>query len=105
MAAKKNSKMQNGSTSVLRRESSPNDVIRRILSKSPEIDAVFLVTDESHVVHVFSVVREFHANLYDKLLKRERTIEDELTNIAFEFHVRAHQGREPALAVPFEAQL
>ena len=78
------------------------DVIRRALSRVPTIDAVFLLTDDANVVHVFSVVREFQSKLYDKLLTKERAIEKDLPEIAFEFHVRAHQGREPAEAVPFD---
>lgn len=81
------------------------DVIGRALSKTPEIDAVFLLTDDGNVVHVFSVVREFESKIYDKLLKKERSLEKDLPEITFEFHVRAHQGRAPAQAVPFEAEL
>ena len=81
------------------------DMIRRVLSRTPEIDAVFLMTDDANVVHVFSVVREFRPRIYDKLLKEERMIEEDFPEIPFEFHVRAHQGREPAEAVPFDAEL
>lgn len=89
----------------MKRPASCADVIRHALSKTPEIDAVFLLTDDANVVHVFSVVREFQSKLYDKLLKQERAIEKDLPEIVFEFHVRAHQGREPAESVPFEADL
>lgn len=81
------------------------DAIRRALSKMPVIDAVFLLTDDANVVHVFSVVREFQPKLYDRLLEKERAIEKDLPHIAFEFHVRAHQGRAPVQCVPFEAEL
>ena len=63
------------------------------------------IRDDANVVHVFSVVREFESKIYEKLLKRERAIERNLSQVSFEFHVRAHQGREPAQAVPFKAEL
>ncbi len=81
------------------------DAIGFFLSKISEIDAVFLLRDDAKVVHVFSVVREFRPNLYDKLLPKENAIEGKIPEITFEFHVRAHQGRDPAEAVPFDAEL
>jgi hypothetical protein len=38
------------------------------------------------------------------LLKQERRIEREFPQVQFEFHTRAHQGREPIRAVPFGSQ-
>jgi hypothetical protein len=105
MAVKKKPTTGNRSTAVMKRAASCEDVIRRVLSKAPEIEAVFLLTDDANVVHVFSVVREFQSKLYDKLLKKERAIEMVLPEVLLEFHVRAHQGRKPAQAVPFEAEL
>lgn len=102
---KKKPKVGTGSTVVMKCTASCADVICRALSKTPAIDAVFLLTDDANVVHVFSVVREFQSKLYDTLLRKERAIEKALPEIAFEFHVRAHQGREPAEAAPFEAEL
>ncbi len=102
---KKKPKVGNGATAVVKCSASCADVIRRSISKTPEIDAVFLLTDDANVVHVFSVVREFQSKIYDTLLKKERAIEKDLPEIAFEFHVRAHQGREPAESVPLEAEL
>jgi len=102
---KKKPKVVNGSAVAMKCPAICGDVVRRSLSKTPEVDAVFLLTDDSNVVHVFSVVEEFQAKLYDKLLKKERAIEKALPQIAFEFHVRAHQGRTPAQSVPFEAEL
>ena len=105
MAVKRKPKMGNGSTVVVKRPASCAGAIRRVLSKIPEIDAVFLLRDDANVIHVFSVVREFQARIYDRLLKKEHAIEEDLPESAFEFHVRAHQGREPAQSVPFEAEL
>jgi hypothetical protein len=102
---RKKSKVENGSSAVMKSPGSCEDVIHRALSKMPEIDAVFILTDDANVVHVFSVVREFQSKLYDKLLKKERAIEQSLPQITFEFHVRAHQGRAPAQSVPFDAEL
>lgn len=105
MVVKKKPTGQNGSTVVMKSRAGCADVIRGALSRMPEIDAVFLLTDDTNVVHVFSVVKEFQSKIYDKLLKKERAIEKDLPFIAFEFHVRAHQGRPPAQAVPVEAEL
>ena len=105
MALKKKPTTRNGSTLVSKRAVSCEDVIRRILSKAQNVEAVFLLTDDADVVHVFSVVREFQSKLYDELLKKERAVEKVLPEIVFEFHVRAHQGRKPAQAVPCEAEL
>ena len=90
---------------VLKQPASCADAIRRSLSKMPGIDAVFLLKDDANIVHVFSVVRDFQSKIYDQLLKKEHAIEMALPEIAFEFHVRAHQGREPARAVPVDAEL
>jgi len=75
------------------------------LSKLSEIDAVFISTDASNVVHVFSVVRDYQSKMYDKLLRKERLVEKDFPGIVFEFHLRAHQGRKPHRAVPFGSQL
>lgn len=98
-------KPKKGSTPVMNRPASCADVIRHVLSKTPEIEAIFLLRDDANVVHVFSVVKEFQSKIYDKLLKKERAVEKAFPEIAFEFHVRAHQGREPAQSVPLEAEL
>jgi hypothetical protein len=104
-AATKKSAPTNESTLAMKCAASCEDVIRRVLCKAPEIEAVFLLTDDACVVHVFSVVREFQSKFYDKLLKKEHAIEHALPEILFEFHLRAHQGRKPVQAVPFEAEL
>ena len=105
MTVKKKPTTRNGSIALGKRAASCEDVIRGVLSKAREIEAVFLLTDDAEVVHVFSVVREFQSTLYDKLLKKEHAIEKALPEILFELHVRDHQGRKPAQAVPFEAEL
>lgn len=90
---------------VISRAESYQDVIARHLSKIADIDAVYLLADDTNVVHVFSVVKDYQSEIYDRLLKKERAIEKKCKHVAFEFHVRAHQGREPSEAVPYEAQL
>ena len=105
MTVKKKPKVGIRSTVVMKCAPSCADVIHRALSKTPALAPGILLADDANVVHVFSVVREFQSKLYDNLLKKERAIEKDLPEIAFEFHVRAHQGREPAEAVPFEAEL
>lgn len=81
------------------------ELIGRILAGMREVDAVFLLRDGGGVLHVYSVVREFQPEIYGRLLKKERLIEGKLSQIAFEFHVRAHQGREPEEAVPVQAKM
>jgi hypothetical protein len=105
MGVNKRRTSANGSAVAAKSPASWVQVIRGVLSKSPQIDAVFLLRDDANVVHVFSVVRDFQPKIYDQLLKQERVIEKDLPEIAFEFHVRAHQGRQPAQAVPFDAEL
>jgi hypothetical protein len=79
--------------------------ICRHFSRVREVDAVFVSLDDDGLVHVYSVVPEYRNNLYGKLLKQERRIEGEFAELNFEFHVRAHQGREVVRAVPFGSQL
>lgn len=73
--------------------SSHKEAIRRTLSGLSRIDAIFLLTTEANVVHVFSVVREFQSKLYTNLLRKEKTLERKFPEIAFEFHVRAHKPK------------
>jgi hypothetical protein len=105
MAANRKATTAKRPTLALKKPGSYGEVIRGALSKARAIDAVYLFIDDTNVVHVFSVVHDFRSSLYDALLKKERAIERRFPEIAFEFHVRAHQGREPAEAVPFEAEL
>jgi hypothetical protein len=78
--------------------------LNRRLSKVESIHAVFLTTDDERIIHVYSVVSDYRPDLYDKLLKQERIVEKEFPKLTFEFHVRAHQGRQPSRAVPFGSQ-
>jgi len=75
--------------------------VSKHLSKIPEIDAVFLLTDEDNIVHVYSVTREFQERMYDKLIKQQNRVEQDFPGTIFDFHVRAHQGRQANRAVPF----
>jgi hypothetical protein len=78
--------------------------LRRRLSSVDAVRAVFLAADDEGIIHVYSVVPEYDSGFYDELLKQERLVEKEFPHLTFEFHVRAHQGREPARAVPFGSQ-
>ena len=80
-------------------------VICRHLSKVKEVDGLYALEADDGVIHIYTVVGEFESKIYDKLLPRERVIEKECPDIHFDFHVRAHQGREPALAVPFDSRV
>jgi hypothetical protein len=76
-------------------------VLARHLSKVPDVAAVYVEHDDARFVHVYSVVSDFDTAFYRKLLGQERRIEREMPEVTLEFHVRAHQGRRPGLAVPF----
>src|SRR5438270_756840 len=73
----------------------------RRLSRVEAVHAVYLATDDEGTIHVYSVVPDYCSDLYDKLLKQERLVEKQFPQLTFEFHVRAHQGRQPHGAVPF----
>src|SRR5438132_14427251 len=83
---------------------SSNQSIVLHLSKVTEIKAIFARTDEDGVCHVFSVVEEHSPATYQKVMKAERRIERDFPEMRFSFRIRAHQGREPALAVPLFSQ-
>lgn len=92
--------------SVLKDQTRPfAQFIGRRLSSVKEVDAIFIAANEERVVHVYSVVRDFHADVYDELLKQEKRIEKKFPEARFDFHLRAHQGREPHLAVPADSRL
>ena len=76
-------------------------VISRRLAAVNELDAVFVSMDEDAIVHVYSVVSDYDDSIYRHLLKQERLIERDLPETRLEFHLRAHQGREPRRAVQF----
>ena len=76
------------------------DSVTRHLSKVPDIDAIYILSDDEGVVHVYSVVGEYSSSAYERLLKQERLVEKEFPQVAFEFHTCAHQGRKPFRAVP-----
>jgi hypothetical protein len=108
--AKKKDKARNRTSSASLMEnkaySSFEGAVARCLSKMKAIDAVYLLKDAEHdVVHVYSVVNDFASDLYPGLLRQERRMEGDFPEIKFEFHVRAHQGRQAFRAVPFGAQL
>jgi hypothetical protein len=76
-------------------------VCKRI-AKIKEVDASFIVPDESGTVHVYSVVEEY-GDFYDRLIRQERLIEKDCPGISFDFHVRARQSREPFQVAPIDA--
>jgi hypothetical protein len=78
------------------------EAIRLHLASVPEIDAVF-ARIEDDVLHIYSVVGEFGEG-YNQLTKRESKLEKSFPEIQFDFHTRAHQGRDPHKAVPGDAE-
>jgi hypothetical protein len=73
------------------------------LAKVVEIEAIFAGTDKDGVCHVYSVVEEHSPATYQKV-KREQQIEEDFPEVRFSFRIRAHQGREPDVAVPLSSQ-
>ena len=80
------------------------DALRKHLGKVSAVDAVF-VNSENHTIHVYSVVEELKEEFYEQLIKEESKVEKAFPALPLEFHARAHQGREPHYAVPFDAEL
>lgn len=93
----------NTSKAKIRRNLSRSILLR--LSRVREIDAVFTRTDENGICHVYSVVVEHRSDIYRKVMKEERRIEEEFPEVHFDFRVRAHQGRRPVLAVPSDSRV
>src|SRR6266542_1895150 len=86
MSIKKQISARIGTTAVLKRSATCEKTLRRVLSGVSQIDAVFFMRDDTNVLHVFSVIREFQSKLYTKLLSKEAAIEKRFPEIAFEFH-------------------
>jgi hypothetical protein len=103
MVVKKSPQARKPSARAAVRPKDWREALRAHLAKVPEVDGVFM-SAEKNVIHVYSVVLEFNDRLYKRLLKQESLIEKGFPEIAFEFHTRAHQGREPHFAVPFDAE-
>lgn len=78
--------------------------VYRYLSKIRAVDAVFISTEDD-IIHVYTVVFDYNSELTNKLMKTERLIEKDWPGISFEFHTRAHQGREPFSTVPIDSQI
>ena len=80
------------------------DAARRHLAKVRDVDAVFAFP-ENGTVHIYSVVADIDDKYCKRLMKQEALVEKECPTTSFEFHTRAHQGREPNEAVPWNAEL
>ena len=80
------------------------DSIRLHLAKVPSVDAVF-VSGGRGTIHVYSIVKDLREKYYKGLLEQEDIIEKAFPEKEFEFHTRAHQGREPSESGPLFTQL
>jgi hypothetical protein len=69
-----------------------------------DLDAVFTCIDENNTVHVFSVAAELTDAVYNKLFRKEPLIQQDHPKTRFEFHLRAHQGRQITSVVPLGAE-
>src|SRR5260370_450172 len=76
------------------------DAIRLHLAKAPGVDAVFVNT-ASETIHVYSVVKEHRETYFKGLLRQENQIEKAFSEVSFQFHPRAHQGRKPSESGPW----
>lgn len=80
------------------------DAIRLHLSKVPQVDAVYVST-ASATIHVVSVVENLRDTDYKRLIRQEDRIEKEFSEISFEFHATAHQGRKPTGKESYTSEL
>lgn len=84
---------------TLKERKDPYRSVARHLSRVQEVAAVFAATDRDGICHIYSVVSEHESAVYKKIAKEEARIVEESPRMQFAFHVRAHQGRKPSLAV------
>ncbi len=87
-----------------RRPKDWRDAIRLRFAKVRGVDAVF-ANDASGTVHVYSIVEKFGDEDCGQLLKEEAKVEKAFPKVSFEFHTRAHQGRNPAESGPWGSEL
>jgi hypothetical protein len=80
---------------VKKRPSKPRDWragIRRYFTKVPTVDAVYVFAGET--IHVYTIVKELREKYYKGLLEQEGLFEKAYPEFSFDFHTRAHQGRD-----------
>ena len=104
MIVKKKAKAANASKPKASRAKDWRDAIRLHLAKAPGVDAVYVST-ASETIHVYSVVKELREKYYKGLLEQEDLIEKAFPELSFEFHTRAHQGRDLSVSGPWGAEL
>ena len=104
MAITKTARMRKASRPKKPRGKDWRDAIRRRLAKAPGVDAVFVYA-LSETIHVYSIVMEHREKYYKGLQHQEDLIEKEFPELSFEFHSRAHQGRNPSESGPWGAEL
>lgn len=80
------------------------EALRQFLSEVPAVDAVF-VNSVSETVHVYSIVEKYEDESCEELLKQEAKVESTFPKVSFEFHTRAHQGRNPGESGPWGSEL
>lgn len=81
---------------------SPDDaVVVSELEQISQVDAVYAGRDEEGVLHIYAVISEHEEAVYEQLLDAEARLIDQLKPMPVSLHIRAHQGRNPRMAVPF----
>jgi len=87
-----------------RRPKDWREAIRLYLAKAPGVDAVFVST-VTETVHVYSVVKQHREVYYKGIMRQEEAIEKAFPEVSFDFHTRAHQGRNPSESGPWGSEL
>ena len=80
------------------------DVLRRLISKVPEVDAIY-VSAHGTYVHVYSVIEDFDEDVCTRLFKQEALFEKLFPRHYFEFHTRVHRGKKPTGKEQYTSEL
>jgi len=102
MTVAKKSKPKKSSKKQASQPKDWREAVRLHLAKVVEVEAVF-ARIQDNVLHIYTVVAEFSEG-YQQLMKRERQVEKAFPKMRFDFHTRAHQGRIPHEAVPWDSE-
>lgn len=104
MIVKRTAKPRKSSKPRASRAKDWRDALRAHLAKAPGVDAVFVNT-MSDTIHVYSIVKQLREKYFKGLYRQEGLIEKAFPEISFEFHTRAHQGRNPSESGPWGSEL
>ena len=60
-----------------------------------EVEAVFALLNDNHVLHVWAVVPEHDSSVYRKIYAKEKEIIDQFGHLDFDFNIVPSYGRDP----------